>query len=75
MGDTLVLTMGVALIGTLISAVLYGITITQTYLYFQRFPNDNVLIKLMVSRILFSKRTLSSNLVCQVATLWYVSPS
>lgn len=51
MGDTLVLTMGVALIGTLISAVLYGITITQTYLYFQRFPNDHVLIKLMVATL------------------------
>ncbi|KAF8591064.1 hypothetical protein K439DRAFT_1055422 [Ramaria rubella] len=48
MGDALALTMGVALLGTLISAVLYGITITQTYLYFQRFPRDHYYIKTMV---------------------------
>ncbi|KIJ52568.1 hypothetical protein M422DRAFT_776193 [Sphaerobolus stellatus SS14] len=56
------LTMGVALVGTLISAVLYGITVTQTYLYFQRFPQDNILIKLMVA-VLWTLDTLHLALI------------
>ncbi|KAF8507567.1 hypothetical protein BU17DRAFT_71114 [Hysterangium stoloniferum] len=41
------LTMGIALLGTLASAILYGTTVTQTYLYFQRFPKDGYIIKTM----------------------------
>jgi hypothetical protein len=49
--NALDLTMGVALIGCLISAVLYGISSLQTYLYFQRFPRDHYCIKTMVRQI------------------------
>ncbi|KAF8513313.1 hypothetical protein BU17DRAFT_95466 [Hysterangium stoloniferum] len=45
------LTMGITLIGTIISAILYGTTITQTYLYFQRYPKDKSIMKAMPASI------------------------
>ncbi|KAF8510817.1 hypothetical protein BU17DRAFT_69910 [Hysterangium stoloniferum] len=41
-------TMGICLIGTMAAAILYGITITQTYLYYRRFPQDRYTIKTMI---------------------------
>ncbi|KAK6974329.1 hypothetical protein R3P38DRAFT_3482657 [Favolaschia claudopus] len=41
-------TIGAYEIGVLISYVLLGITITQTYLYFTRFPDDHVVLKCLV---------------------------
>ncbi|KAI0351185.1 hypothetical protein OH77DRAFT_1429975 [Trametes cingulata] len=40
MGTELNLTLGALLIGVLVTAVGYGVTTTQTYMYMNRFPND-----------------------------------
>lgn len=41
--------MGVMLIGTLLSAVLFGASMVQTVYYFVQYPNDKVLWKWLVS--------------------------
>ncbi|KAJ7050329.1 hypothetical protein C8F01DRAFT_1264212 [Mycena amicta] len=41
-------TIGALLVGTLCSYILYGITNTQLYLYFGRFPDDKIGLKLLV---------------------------
>ncbi|KAF8158319.1 hypothetical protein B0H34DRAFT_797722 [Crassisporium funariophilum] len=41
-------TYGAAFIGLIASAVLYGVTLLQTFLYFKQYPNDSWLIKLIV---------------------------
>ncbi|GLB39105.1 hypothetical protein LshimejAT787_0602670 [Lyophyllum shimeji] len=40
--------LGMTLLGLIFSSMLYGITLTQTYKYFQRFQNDPLFVKLMV---------------------------
>ncbi|KAF7293803.1 hypothetical protein HMN09_01176100 [Mycena chlorophos] len=42
-------TIGALLVGALVSCVLWGISTTQTYIYFSRFPEDSLAIKLLVS--------------------------
>ncbi|KAH8829263.1 hypothetical protein DL96DRAFT_1040808 [Flagelloscypha sp. PMI_526] len=41
-------TMGAMLLGTIISAMLYGASVLQTVYYFVRYPNDSPSIKLLV---------------------------
>ncbi|KAJ7050337.1 hypothetical protein C8F01DRAFT_1264218 [Mycena amicta] len=41
-------TLGALLVGTLCSYILYGITTTQMYLYYGRFPDDTIGLKLLV---------------------------
>lgn len=45
-------TIGATLIGCIVAAVVYGVTITQTYLYFERFPDDKYGIKIMARNLL-----------------------
>ncbi|KAG6872582.1 hypothetical protein C0995_008649 [Termitomyces sp. Mi166 len=40
--------LGMTLLGLIFSSMLYGITLTQTYKYFQRFPNDSRGVKILV---------------------------
>lgn len=40
--------LGMTLLGVVFSSMLYGITLSQTYTYFRRFPLDPLSIKLMV---------------------------
>ncbi|KAF5383278.1 hypothetical protein D9615_005040 [Tricholomella constricta] len=40
--------LGMTLLGLIFSSMLYGITLTQTYKYFQRFQKDPLFVKLMV---------------------------
>ncbi|KAK7048263.1 hypothetical protein R3P38DRAFT_1856660 [Favolaschia claudopus] len=42
-------TFGSAFIGLVVSAILYGVTILQTYLYYRNYPKDNKLLKWMVA--------------------------
>jgi len=42
-------TFGSAFVGLVVSAVLYGVTILQTYLYYRNYPEDNKILKWMVA--------------------------
>ncbi|KAF7366848.1 MFS general substrate transporter [Mycena sanguinolenta] len=42
------LTFGALLLGVLIASTAYGLTIVQTYIYFDRFPNDDMINKITV---------------------------
>ncbi|TDL20343.1 hypothetical protein BD410DRAFT_379410 [Rickenella mellea] len=42
-------TLGVLLIGTIMSSMLYGITNVQTFIYFQRFPKDSNYLRVLVA--------------------------
>ncbi|KAF8999108.1 hypothetical protein BDQ17DRAFT_764270 [Cyathus striatus] len=44
--------LGMTLLGLIISSILYGISLTQAYKYFQRFKKDPVLIKFLVTSVL-----------------------
>ncbi|KDR74761.1 hypothetical protein GALMADRAFT_70137 [Galerina marginata CBS 339.88] len=45
-------TLGALFVGVLISCSLFGIVIVQTYIYYTRFPDDRMYLKLMVGQIL-----------------------
>ncbi|KAF7373115.1 hypothetical protein MSAN_00519300 [Mycena sanguinolenta] len=47
--STLDITLGALQIGVLISYLLFGVTTTQTYIYFQRFPYDSRNLKALVA--------------------------
>ncbi|KAG7446814.1 uncharacterized protein BT62DRAFT_967573 [Guyanagaster necrorhizus] len=40
--------LGMTLLGLLFSSILYGISLSQTYTYYKRFPKDPLSTKLMV---------------------------
>ncbi|KAF8908479.1 hypothetical protein CPB85DRAFT_782477 [Mucidula mucida] len=40
--------LGMTLLGVVFSSILYGISLSQTYTYYKRFPNDSWKVKLMV---------------------------
>jgi hypothetical protein len=42
---------GAVEIGVLVSYVLFGVTITQTYIYYSRFPDDSRKLKALVRDI------------------------
>ncbi|KDR82712.1 hypothetical protein GALMADRAFT_238211 [Galerina marginata CBS 339.88] len=46
--DSLDATYGAAFIGLIASAVLYGVTLLQTFLYYRQYPNDSWLTKFIV---------------------------
>ncbi|KAF8194240.1 hypothetical protein BJ912DRAFT_959910, partial [Pholiota molesta] len=41
-------TYGAAFIGLVASAVLYGVTLLQTFLYYKQYPNDSLITKSIV---------------------------
>ncbi|KAF8128176.1 hypothetical protein EV363DRAFT_1221732 [Boletus edulis] len=47
-------TFGAFLIGVVVSATLYGVTIIQTWYYYNRYPSDPWYIKLLVAGVLLS---------------------
>ncbi|KIM89270.1 hypothetical protein PILCRDRAFT_218837 [Piloderma croceum F 1598] len=63
-------TLGVLFIGFLVCIILYGFTFFQTYLYFSRFPKDNLWIKLTTG-ILCALDTTTSALISQ-AVYYYL---
>jgi len=68
--DELEQTLGVLFIGFLICIILYGFTFFQTYLYFTRFPKDNIWIKLTAA-VLAALDTATSGLISQ-AVYYYL---
>ncbi|KAF8804640.1 hypothetical protein BYT27DRAFT_6694260 [Phlegmacium glaucopus] len=46
--QTLEISLGMVVLGLTFSSILYGIMLTQTYKYFQRFKRDPLLVKLLV---------------------------
>ncbi|KAL4073584.1 hypothetical protein J3A83DRAFT_4370859 [Scleroderma citrinum] len=65
-------TFGAAFIGGMVTAVLYGITTLQTYLYFMNYPNDSVATKLFVMAI-WILDTLHVSLMCHALYYYLIS--
>ncbi|KAI6104405.1 hypothetical protein F5141DRAFT_1237962 [Pisolithus sp. B1] len=65
-------TWGAAFIGGMVTAVLYGITTLQTYLYFMNYPNDDVPTKLFVAAI-WVLDTTHITLMCHALYYYLVS--
>ncbi|EIN14690.1 hypothetical protein PUNSTDRAFT_124124 [Punctularia strigosozonata HHB-11173 SS5] len=57
-------TFGAAYIGAMISAMLYGLTTLQTYLYYSRFPKDSFGLKFLVGAV-WALDTAHVALICQ----------
>ncbi|KAJ8080699.1 hypothetical protein PM082_017533 [Marasmius tenuissimus] len=63
-------TYGSAFIGLVVSAVLYGITILQTYLYYRNYPRDPRYLKILVLLVwLWDTLHLA---LCTTAVYWYL---
>jgi len=61
-------TFGSAFIGLVASAILYGVTILQTYLYYRNYPGDPKILKWMVA-ILWILDT-AHLVLCTIAVYW-----
>jgi len=66
----LVNTFGASFVGLVVSAVLYGVSLLQTYIYFNRFPRDSWRLKLLVVAVWFLD-TLHLFL-CATEIYWYL---
>lgn len=66
MGNPATSTHGPALIGAFLNVFLYGIMVTQCFLYYSRYPHDRVWMKAMVC-LLFAADTLNC-----VFDLWWI---
>ncbi|THV05231.1 hypothetical protein K435DRAFT_117739 [Dendrothele bispora CBS 962.96] len=63
-------TYGSAFIGLVVSAILYGVTVLQTFLYFRNYPRDRLAIKIMVLALWLLD---TCHLVlCTIAIYWYL---
>lgn len=51
-------TLGALLIGLFISCCLFGVSTTQTYMYYTRFPKDSIWLKIMVCPFRFRKENI-----------------
>ncbi|TFK52508.1 hypothetical protein OE88DRAFT_1734485 [Heliocybe sulcata] len=65
-------TFGVLFIGFVVSTVLYGLTFFQTYIYFSRYPKDNVLTKCTVG-LLSLLDTATSALMSQALYYYLIT--
>ncbi|KAJ7470747.1 hypothetical protein FB451DRAFT_1472262, partial [Mycena latifolia] len=63
---------GAVQIGVVVSCVLFGVTTTQTYIYYSRFPDDSPGLKFLVAFVWFFE---GAHVACLVATQyqWTVS--
>ncbi|KAJ7213569.1 hypothetical protein GGX14DRAFT_696843 [Mycena pura] len=60
-------TLGAFQIGALVSSILFGVTTTQAYIYYNRFPEDSPLIKATVA---FTWSCEAGHLICVAHTLY-----
>ncbi|THU77609.1 hypothetical protein K435DRAFT_846115 [Dendrothele bispora CBS 962.96] len=60
--------LGMTMLGLIFSSILYGITLSQIYTYFRRFPRDSIKIKALVVSIVILD-VVSVVLVCHAC--WY----
>lgn len=63
---------GTTFIGGLVSIMLYGITILQTYSYFMHYPEDAAIMKLIATAV-WTLDTLHSLFVCDVLYYYLVT--
>ncbi|KAF9468552.1 hypothetical protein BDZ94DRAFT_673958 [Collybia nuda] len=63
-------TYGSAFIGLVAGAILYGVTLLQTFLYYRRYPRDSIFIKLLVFLLWVLDTTHLA--LCTVAIYWYL---
>ncbi|KAI0751311.1 hypothetical protein C8Q80DRAFT_566226 [Daedaleopsis nitida] len=63
-------TMGALLIGVIISGVMYGISCSQIYYYYSRYPNDKQTIKLLVMAV-WTADTIHQALISH-SIYWYL---
>ncbi|KAI3604021.1 hypothetical protein WG66_000785 [Moniliophthora roreri] len=64
--------LGMTLLGVLFSSILFGITLSQIYTYFKRFPRDSVSVKVLVIAIAIFD-TASVVLVSHAAWYYFVT--
>ncbi|KAN0082794.1 hypothetical protein V8E55_008589 [Tylopilus felleus] len=71
-------TLGAILIGALFAAAFWGVTSVQTYIYYQRYPNDQLVLKLVVA-VLWILDTfdacLTSHIVYHYLVTNYMNPT
>ncbi|KAJ7364703.1 hypothetical protein DFH08DRAFT_1073310 [Mycena albidolilacea] len=60
-------TLGALLIGTLVSFALFGVTTTQVYIYYRRFPQDSFAMKALVASVWCGE---SAHAICVAAALY-----
>lgn len=65
-------TFGAAFIGGMVTAILYGITTLQTFLYLMKYPNDGISTRLFVV-IIWVLDTLHVSLMCHALYFYLVS--
>ncbi|TFK52273.1 hypothetical protein OE88DRAFT_1380602 [Heliocybe sulcata] len=63
-------TFGAIFIALVVSAVFYGVTVTQTYLYYRKYPNDALITKTTVLALWLLDT--SHLILCTVAIYWYL---
>jgi hypothetical protein len=68
--ESLNATYGAAFVGLLAGAILYGVTLLQTFLYFRNYPKDTLIVKLMVV-VLWILDT-AHLVLCTIAIYWYL---
>ncbi|KAJ7095952.1 hypothetical protein B0H15DRAFT_80112 [Mycena belliarum] len=61
-------TFGSAFVGLVVSAVLYGVTVLQTYLYYRNYPEDSKILKWMVGILWILDTT--HLVLCTIAVYW-----
>ncbi|KAI6122006.1 hypothetical protein F5141DRAFT_1094115 [Pisolithus sp. B1] len=65
---------GVALIGGLVSAMLYGITTLQTYVYYMHYSEDDSTTKFIVAAV-WVLDTLHVSFMCHMLYYYLVKPT
>ncbi|KAI9567809.1 hypothetical protein HD554DRAFT_835997 [Boletus coccyginus] len=71
-------TLGALLVGALFASAFWGVTSVQTYLYYQRYPNDRLLLKLIVAALWILDTfdaCLTSHIVYHYLVTNYMNPS
>ncbi|KAH0825797.1 hypothetical protein J3R83DRAFT_8853 [Lanmaoa asiatica] len=71
-------TLGALLIGGLFASAFWGITSVQTYIYYQRCPNDGLVLKLIVAILWFLDTfdaCLTSHILYHYLVINYTNPS
>ncbi|KAJ7194961.1 hypothetical protein GGX14DRAFT_575960 [Mycena pura] len=60
-------TLGAVQIGVLVSCILFGVTTTQAYIYYNRFPDDSLMVKATVAVVWSCE---AAHVVCVAHTLY-----
>ena len=58
--------LGMALIGLVLSSTLFGVTVMQLLAYYSRFPNDRIILRVLVRQPMSTSTVLKSRLLTEV---------